>query len=431
MFALMDLSGRAAMEELRKCEADLHAYGERNGLTLRLDPAYPGAPAPEDQPGPVKHCIWSLIGTMPGGLTGKLRHQATFGQVMGVNTQGHHTVFIGRLPETVGWVPMLSCRPDEVGSDLFAWAGDRRPRQKETFESIELDRRYVVEVAKGQEQVWLYRLFAPSLIDWLAHETPPDFGFRLSSGSFSCEVPQWRGQHRADGQVDSEHLDLVASCGGRVAGRIRDEVLEQVGLGGVPQPRSAEANRRWSRGKRHGFIVGSLLKLTGGDAEDDSARDFAAGYGLTESQDPAEFHSAHVLLPLPGAATDVFRGQIDGRSLSLAWLEYESEYYGLRYYVCLVADIDYSGREVWLDPDEVMAVDDRSTEGISPDALVLVRELGAGISTGAGSVAIYVGSTGWQGRPGAQRIGEMIDASGAILDLLGQGSEGHSPGRPL
>lgn len=431
MVGRMDFSGEAAMDELRNCEADLRTYGEQNGLTLKLDPAYPGAPAPEDQPGPVKHCVWSLIGVMPGGSTGRLRHQATFGQVMGRSVQGHHTVFIGRLPETVGWVPMLSCRPDEFGSDLFAWAGDGRPRQKQTFESLELDRRYVVEVAKGQEQVWLYRLFTPTLIDWLAHETPPDFGFKLSSGSFSCEVPQWRGQHRADGQVDPEHLDLVAGSGGRVAGRIRDEVLEQVELGRVPQPRSAEASGQWSKGKRHGFIVSALLKLTGGEDEDDSAKEFAAGHGLVESQDPAEFHSSHARLPLPGAATDVFRGEIGGRAVSLVWLEYESEYYGLRYYVGLIADFGHAGPDVWFDADEVTAVVDAEAEGLPGVVLDRVRGANAGISTGDGSVAIYVGSTGWEGRPSGQRIGGMIDSAGAILGLLDEGGEERSLARPV
>lgn len=419
------------MEELRRCEEDLRAYGERNGLTLKLDPAYPGAPAPEDQPGPVKQCVWSLIGVMPGGSTGKLRHQATFGRVMGTSVQGHHTVFIARLPETVGWVPLLNCRPDEFGSEIFAWAGDNRPRQKQTFESLELGRRYVVEVAKGQDQAWLYRLFTPTLIDWLASETPPDFGFKLSSGSFSCEVPQWRGQHRADGQVDPEHLDLVADCGGRVAGRIRGEVLEQVNLGGIPQPGSAEANRKWSTGKRHGFIVSSLLKLTGGEPEDDSAREFAAGHGLTEPQDPAEFHSSYATLPLPGAATDVFRGEIDGRSTSLVWLEYESEYYGLRYYVGLIADIEYAGPDVWFDADEVTAIPDASAEGLPGAVMNRIREINAGISTGAGSVAIYIGSTGWAGRPSGASIGEMIDTAGGILGLLDDSGEERPSGRPL
>jgi len=415
----MDMSGESAMEELRKCEADLRAYGEERGLTLRLDPAYPGAPKPEDQPGPVKHCVWSLIGEMPGGTIGRLRHQSTFGKVMGMNAQGHHTVFIGRQPETVGYVPLLSCRPDEFGSELFAWAGDRRPRQEQKFESLELDRRFVIEIAKGQEQVWLYRLFTPTLIDWLAPLTPPDFGFKLSSGSFSCEVPQYRGQHRTDGQVDTEHLDLVADCGGKVAGRIRDEVLEQVGLGNVPQPRSADANRNWSKGKRHGFIISAILKVAGADGEDDSARLFANEVGFPEEVDPAAFHSAHIMLPLPGAATDSFAGKLaDGRPAHLVWLEYESEYYGLRYYVGVVAPVDRDGPDIWLDGEEVQASLDVTLADLPTEAVRLAGERKCAISTGGGSAIVYVGSTGWEGRPGKVEIRLMIESASHIFDAL-------------
>ena len=407
------------MAELRKCESDLHAYADERGLSVRLDPAYPGAPAPEDQPGPVKHSVWSLIGVMPGGTVGRLRHQATFGRMMGMNAQGHHTVFIARQAETVGYVPLLNCRCDGFGSELFAWAGDKRPRQKQTFESLELDRRFVIEVAKGQDQVWLYRLFSPSLVDWLAQETPPDFGFRLSSGSFDCEVPQWRGQHRADGQVDFEHLDLVASCGGRVAGRIRDEVLEQVGLGRAPAPGSAAANREWSQGKRHGRIIGTLLKLTGSDKDDSAAR-FAVEHGFPEPVDPATFHAARTMLPLPGAATDVFSRSASGgsRGVELAWLEYESDYYGLRYYVAAVADLGVEIPDVWFDEDEVLALDADSENRLPPDAMRSARRLRLGISTGGGAAAIYVSSTGWDGRPSGSRINEMLEASEGIFASL-------------
>ena len=51
------------------------------------------------------------------------------------------------------------------------------------------------------------------MIDWLAHETPQDFGFKLDCGVFTCECPQWRGQARADGEVDPAYLDLIAAVG--------------------------------------------------------------------------------------------------------------------------------------------------------------------------------------------------------------------------
>lgn len=56
-----------AMEQLHKCEADLEAYAGERGLTMRVDPMYPGQPLPGEQPGPVKFGVWSLLGRMPRG----------------------------------------------------------------------------------------------------------------------------------------------------------------------------------------------------------------------------------------------------------------------------------------------------------------------------------------------------------------------------
>jgi hypothetical protein len=335
-----------------------------------------------------------------------------------MSARGNHTVYIARLPETVGYVPMLSCRTDGFGSGAFAWAGDSRARQSQTFESLDLDRRFVIEVAKGQDQVWLYRLFSPSMVDWLASETPPDFGFRLSSGAFECEAPRWRGQHRADGQVDSGHLDLLAGCGGRVAGRLRDEVLEQVGLGNAPDPRSAAANRGWTGGRRHGRLVGALLRI-GGVGRDDSIEVFATELGF-EPEDPAAFHAAHILLPLPGAATDVFRGVLPGtgREARLAWLEYESDHYGERHYVAVVAACERDGPAVWFDPEEATALAAGGADGLPARVAAMAGESGLGVSTGGGSAAVYLGSTGWDGRPGKDGIRSMLEAAGPIFDAL-------------
>jgi|GEM_PF-2405810 len=425
----MDFSGdpAAAMEELRQCEEDLKAYGDERGLTLKLDPAYPGAPTPENQPGPVKHCVWSLVGEMPGGAIGKLRYQSTFGTMMGMNMQGSHTVFIARQPETIAYVPLVSCRPDEIMGELFAWAGDGRKRQEQTFESIELERKFVIEIAKGQEQVWLWRLFSPSLIDWLAHETPPDFGFKLSSGSFSCECPQWRGQQAPSRRVDPEHLDLLASCGGRVAGRIRDEVLEQVGLGGVPDPRSSKANQAWTNGNRDGKLFKGFMKLIGAGGTgsgDNSARIFAADSGFNEPEDPAAFHAAHIMLPLPGAATDVFSGALpgSGRPAHLLWMEYESEYYGIRYYVGISVDMKREGPDIWLDEDEVVAAASAAGSGLPAEVVSIARQSEFGISTGDDSAAIYISSTGWEGRPSGDRVRSMIGNAERLFSALESGA---------
>lgn len=418
----MDFTGESAIADLRRCEADLRRYAEERGLTLRCDPAFPGAQRPEEQVGPVRHAVWSLVGEMPGGATARLRHQAIFGEVIGQDIAGHHTVMVAKLPQTVGLVPMLSLRPEGFGEGLFQWTGDGRARQEQSFESIELDRRYRIEVAKGQDQLWLYRLFTPTLIDWLAQSTPPDFAFRLSSGSFVCEAPQWRGQHRPDGQVDFDHLDLLAESGGKVAGRVRDEVMEQVGLGRVPDARSRAANADWTGKKKRG-LLGLVSRALAGS--DDSVEEFTGPRGFRRV-DPSAFHMANIELPLPAAADEAFEGRLaDGRPVTLAWMEYENEIDGLRYYVALVSEVagpNAAELSFWLDDQDLLAA--QAAEGIGPDLAQKARGAGVGLSAGGGAACVYLSSDGWTGRIKGVEIDRMLDAAPAIFNAIDREARG-------
>ena len=297
-----------AIEGLERSRAKLQEYADSRGLVLTSESPWPGYVPAEQQTGPVRHAIWSLAGKFPGGAVGRLRHQAVFGiDDRHGRRKGQHTIMVARLPETVGYVPMLCVRPAELMSGLYYWGGDQRPRDTQRFESTELDRRYIVEIAKAQGQNWLWQLFSPALIDWIAHETPPDFGFKLETGVFTCECPQWRGQGRMDGEVDTEHLDLLVECSGKVASRIRDEVLEEIGTGSASSPDSAQAYVDWVSGPKHGKIIGAIMKLVGAAGIDDSVNEWGAARGL-EAESPATFHSRNITLPLPGAATDVVDG---------------------------------------------------------------------------------------------------------------------------
>jgi hypothetical protein len=403
---------REAIEGLERTEAKLKEYAEANGLVVSVDPVYPGAPPPAQQTGPVRHAVWSLAGRLPGGAPGRLRHQAVFGGMMGMNVAGQHTVMVCRLPESVGYIPVLAVRPDELMSNTFYWGGDRRPRQEHKFESVELDRRYVVEIAKGQDQNWLYQLFAPTMIDWLAHETPQDFGFKLDNGVFYCECPQWRGQARADGEVDPEYLDLIANAGGRAAARIRDEVLEEVGLLESPDGPSAAAHAEFANGRKHGRIIGALLKLAGED--DDGIGKFAADRGL-EHEPAAQFHTRYLTLPFPGTAVGVATGTLaGGRQGSVAWLEFSSDVDMQRDYIALVADAAADLPTAWVDEEDI-GVPGFGQEVPAP-ALEAARAGGFGLSTSGRAACVYLRTHGTT--PGAE-VDAFAQRAGAVIDLLG------------
>jgi len=403
---------RDAIAGLERTEATLREYAEANGLRLSVDPVWPGAPPPAEQRGPVRHAVWSLAGRLPGGAAGRLRHQAVFGQTMGMRVAGQHTVMVCRMPESVGYIPLLAVRPDELMSNTFWWGGDQRPRQRHEFESLELGRRYVVEIAKEQDQNWLYQLFAPTMIDWLAHETPRDFGFKLDNGVFYCECPQWRGQARADGEADTEYLDLIANAGGRAAARIRDEILEEVGLLAAASPASAAAHAAIAAAPKHGRIIGLLLKLTGGE-DDDGIAKYAAERGLAH-EPVAEFHTRHITLPLPGTATGVATGALPGgRDGSIAWLEFSSDVDMTKEYLAVTSEVGRELPTAWVDEEDVDVPG--FGDEIPSEAMDAVRSAGWGVSTHGRQAAVYARVAGTT--RGAE-VDAFAERAGAVFELL-------------
>jgi len=396
-----------ALEGLRRSEEKLRAYAESRNLVLREEQPYPGYVPAAQQPGPVKHAIWSLAGTLPGGAVGRLRHQAVFGSALGQDIAGQHTIMICRIPESVGYVPLLACRPEGLGGAMYAWDNDQRPRAKQRFESAELDRRYVVEAAEGQSQNWIFQLFSPSFIDWLAHSTPPDFGFKLDLGSFHCETPQWRGQATSlTGEVEPEALDLLLESGGRVASRIRDEVLEEAALLGEPaKADSAAAYAKFANAAKHGRIIKAILWAARLGPGDDGISKYAAERGL-ETESPADFHTRYIGLAMPGAATGVATGRLPGgeREGSLAWLEFSSLVDMESEYVAVATRVDRELEAAWIDAEDVGVPG--AGEGLPEPAVAAAAEAGYGLSTARHAACVYM-------RVGGTTPGERIDSFSA------------------
>lgn len=299
---------------------------------------------------------------------------------------------------------------------MYAWDNDQRPKQSQTFESVELERRYVVEVAADQSQNWIYQLFSPSFVDWLGRSTPPDFGFKLDLGVFHCETPQWRGQAAATtGEVEDESLDLLLESGSRVASRIRDEVLEEATLIGEPGiVDGAAAYAKWATASKHGRIIKSILWLARVGAEDDGTAGFAADRGLA-TESPAQFHARHIGLAMPGAATAVATGPLPegGREGSIAWLEFSSIVDAEQEYVAVAVLTDASLPAVWVDPEDVGA------PGVGAElpaaAVEAAAASGYGISTSTRGACVYMRTDGTT--PGAE-IDRFAGAAQRIIALL-------------
>lgn len=424
----MDTSGEGALAELAETERLLRAYADERGLELKPEYPWPGALPPAQQPGPIKHAMWALAGRFPGGAVGRLRHQATFGKVMGAGNVGmQHTIMVCRIPESVGYVPMLCLRPKEKLSNLYYWGGDKRKRDSQVFESLELDRRYLVEIAPYQSQQWLWQLFTPRFIDWLAHETPQDFGFKLDLGVFTCELPERRGQEGStERQVRPDYLDRLAQIGGTVAGRIRDEILEEAGSRGISEVDSAEAYARWANAPRHGKVVGSILgaaRLFGADTgPDKSTQRWATKQGL-EAESPANFHARYIGLAMPGAAVSTARGPLPGtgRDGSVAWLEFTSDVDVQHEYVAMVIPLARPGSlpERWVDHIDVGV--QAFGDGLDAGALEEAAVLNLGVSTSRDAACVYMKT---EGTVAGERILELIGQAARITTRLETGAAG-------
>lgn len=136
----------------------------------------------------------------------------------GARNKTYHPFTLGmvEVPECVDHVPELYCRRKgglrslEKFEDLF-----RRSKERVTLESEALAGRYEIFSRKGQDAVWLRRVFSPSFIVWLTESAPDKFAFELVDGTLVAYV---HGH-----QEDTAGLEAVAAATGLVATRLRDK----------------------------------------------------------------------------------------------------------------------------------------------------------------------------------------------------------------
>jgi hypothetical protein len=130
-----------------------------------------------------------------------------------------YTVGLVPVPESAALVPELYCqrksglRALEKFEDVFRGSKDRV-----NLESTAMGDKYEVFANKGQDAVWLRRLFAPTFIVWLTESAPKKFAFELVGGTLCCYVSGHRKK--------AEELDEISAATAAVAKRLREESLE-------------------------------------------------------------------------------------------------------------------------------------------------------------------------------------------------------------
>jgi len=123
---------------------------------------------------------------------------------------------------------MSDLHVDRAGFKMFDGLQDKflGDFERVTLESDALADRFEIFVRKGQDPIWVRRLFSPTFIVWLAENPIKNFAFELENGHLVAYVP---------GHMDTvDRLEEVTTVGSFVASRLREEVAQT-------SPRESEA----------------------------------------------------------------------------------------------------------------------------------------------------------------------------------------------
>jgi hypothetical protein len=292
----------------------------------------------------------SLVrGDLPGGLQDAWLAQVDY-VYSGTNDlkRRYFTLVLIQAPASLGFAVRVLCHDRGLSElDMTNPDSEREIIQLDDravqLESESFLRRYALYADNDQDELSVWRLFAPSLIDWLTAEAPEGFSFELQDGALCCFVP---GSLAAAADLDrlceaaARVLEEVSKLGTgsapalpAQAGSRRSRVDEELAEHGFDEPPKSvkAAAKAFGRGP---FIGDDAWKL-GAEA---FFREQVAVLGL-QRLEPSEFRASHMETFLPGVLAHVAKGHLGGAGAEIFLVLTNSEDYDDMGWILLVADI--------------------------------------------------------------------------------------------
>jgi hypothetical protein len=184
---------------------------------------------------------------------------------------------------------------------------------------LESDRfleRYALSTDHDQDQLSVWQLFDPSLIQWLTAEAPAGFSFELQDGALSCFIPGIT--------ADEAQLDALCAAAARVfapvaniAGRggdagtpragSRDDLVDRE-LARHPFATPPKSTKAAAKVFRRGLLLGDQAWALGAEA---FFRAHAAEVGFQRIA-PSTFRAGHLDTFFPGDLVHVAQGKVCG-----------------------------------------------------------------------------------------------------------------------
>lgn len=176
-------------------------------------------------------------GDLPGGLDQAwLAHVAYV--YSGVNDlkRSPFTLLLIEAPESIGFATRVLCHDRDLSRlDMSNPDSDREiirfDDRSVRLESEQFLARYALFADHDQDENSVWRLFAPSLIHWLAVEAPEDFSFELQDGALCCFVP--------GSLTEPDRIDEFCAAAARVLKEVT-RIGEGSGAGRVIDPESRQ-----------------------------------------------------------------------------------------------------------------------------------------------------------------------------------------------
>jgi hypothetical protein len=157
-------------------------------------------------------------GTLPGGLDNSRLAQVDYAYEGTDDIErSHFTLVLTEAAASAGFVVRVLCHDRGLAErDRANPDSDRQVVKLDDtavrLESDALLERYAISTDHDQDQLAVWQLFDPSLIDWLTAAAPAGFSFELQDGALCCFVP---------GTVaDPDALDALCAAAARVFARV-------------------------------------------------------------------------------------------------------------------------------------------------------------------------------------------------------------------
>jgi hypothetical protein len=247
-------------------------------------------------------------GELPGGLASSWLAQVDY-VYEGRNDleRSPFTLVLAEAAASAGYAVRVLCHDQEMDkrdranpdSDRQVVKLDDRAVRLESTRFLE---RYAVSTDADQDQLSVWQLFSPGLIDWLTTAAPAGFSFELQDGALCCFVPGY--------VAEAAELDALCAGAARVFARVG-----QIEGGGVGVPRGgtredavdrelaahpfatpAKSVKSAAKAFRSGLTLGDRAWALGAEA---FFRSHAAALGFAPVATSA-YRAAHLTTFLPG-----------------------------------------------------------------------------------------------------------------------------------